>query len=94
MCHVLNEPNWYKLAPDEEGSYEDGEWTKLKGLPENSRISSSVGGPTNAPLYFASAVLADGRVFTAGGEYNSGKEGAESLAVQIYDPLVGRMDDD
>jgi hypothetical protein len=88
MCHQLNEPNWYKLTPDEEGSYENGEWTKLKGLPENSRIASKFGGPTNAPLYFASAVLADGRVFTAGGEYNSENEGAETLAVQIYDPLL------
>jgi hypothetical protein len=28
-------------------------------------------GPVDAPLYFASAVLSDGRVFVAGGEYNA-----------------------
>jgi hypothetical protein len=88
MCHALSSPNWHRLAPDEEGSYLNGEWTQLKGLPENSLIPASVGGPKNAPLYFASAVLADGRVFTAGGEYNEGKEGAETLAVQVYDPLA------
>jgi hypothetical protein len=56
-------------------------------LPDNSGIPSAKGGPTNAPLYFASAVLADGTVFLAGGENNKGKQDADILTAQLYDPL-------
>jgi hypothetical protein len=44
-------------------------------------------GPENAPLYFVSAVLKDGRVFVAGGEYNNGKN-VDLLAAQIYHPVA------
>ena len=43
----------------------------------------------NGPLYFASAVLRDGRVFVAGGEYNNG-ESADLLAAEIYDPTTNK----
>jgi hypothetical protein len=59
----------------------------LASLPDNIGIPTSEGGPTNAPLYFASAVLGDGTVFVAGGEYNTGKADADILTAQIYDPL-------
>ncbi len=49
---------WYKLTPDPNGSYSDGKWSSLASLPS-----------TYAPDYFASAVLADGRVVIVGGEY-------------------------
>jgi hypothetical protein len=63
LCH--DEPNtvqppvsgsnrWYKLTPDANGSYENGSWARLADGP-------------NSPLYFACSVLADGRVFVAGG---------------------------
>ena len=45
--------NWWKLVPDATGSYVNGSWIRLADAP-------------NAPLYYASAVLADGRVFVAG----------------------------
>ena len=46
-------------------------------------------GPVDAPLYFASAVLRDGRVFVAGGEYNvSGGASVDLLTCSIYDPVA------
>jgi hypothetical protein len=38
-------------------------------------------------MYFASAVLGDGTVFVAGGEYNSGIADSNVLATQVYDPV-------
>ena len=87
MCHELESANWHRLTPDSTGSYVNGTWSSLAPLPNNPIIPTSVGGPTNAPLYFASAILRDGRVFVAGGEYNSGIADADINATQIYDPL-------
>jgi hypothetical protein len=50
--------NWYKLTPDNTGNYVNGTWTTLASSPY-------------APLFFGSAVLADGRVIIEGGEYDS-----------------------
>jgi hypothetical protein len=43
--------DWWKLTPDEFGSYVNGTWTQLASLPDGY-----------SPLYHASAVLPDGRV--------------------------------
>src|SRR5215470_15874968 len=82
MVHELNTPNWHRLTPDPFGSYINGSWSALASLPDNSGIPAAKGGPTNAPLYFASAVLADGTVFVAGGEDNKGKADADILTAQ------------
>ena len=87
MVHELNTSHWHRLTPDSSGSYVNGSWSTLASLPDNNGIPTSKGGPTNAPLYFASAVLGDGTVFVAGGENNTGKADAEILTAQIYDPL-------
>src|ERR1700686_5409251 len=47
--------DWWKLTPDNKGSYVKGTWSQLASLPSNY-----------APLYFASAVLADGRLVVEG----------------------------
>ena len=65
---------WYKLTPDAKGSYVDGTWSQIASMP---------GGYD--PLYFASAILPDGRMIVEGGEYLGGtptwtNEGA------IYNP--------
>ncbi|MGZ7036033.1 MAG: kelch repeat-containing protein, partial [Ilumatobacteraceae bacterium] len=75
LCH--DESNngtnhWYALSPDSTGDYRNGTWRQLADGP-------------NSPLYFACSVLADGRVFIAGGEYNNGAQ-VELLAAEIYDP--------
>jgi hypothetical protein len=87
MCHELLSPNWYRLTPDFTGSYSNGSWSTLAPMPNNPIIPASAGGPTNAPLYFASAMLRDGRVFVAGGEDNNGGATGEINATQIYDPV-------
>jgi hypothetical protein len=74
MCQDSGTPHWWKLTPDITGSYTSGNWTALADGP-------------NGPLYFASAVLRDGRVFVAGGEYNNGAS-ADLLSAEIYDPTA------
>src|SRR5450755_2157548 len=56
MMHEYGVSNWWRLTPDNTGSYLNGTWSKLAPLPSNY-----------GPLYFASAVLADGRVIVEGG---------------------------
>ena len=51
--------DWWKLTPDQFGSYVNGTWTQLASLPAGY-----------SPLYHGSAVLPDGRVIIEGGEYN------------------------
>ena len=66
--------DWWKLTPDNTGSYLKGTWTRLANLPAGY-----------VPDAFASSVLADGRLVIVGGEYNNG---AFALTNQgaIYDP--------
>jgi hypothetical protein len=52
-------PDWWKLTPDENGSYINGTWTQVASLQ-----------PGYSPLYHSSAVLPDGRLIVEGGEYN------------------------
>lgn len=68
--------NWWTLTPDIKGSYVNGTWSQIASLPANY-----------APLYFASAVLPDGRVIIEGGEYNFGNETWTNLGA-IYDPVA------
>jgi hypothetical protein len=74
MAQNSETPHWWKLTPDIAGSYVNGTWSALADGP-------------NGPLYFASAVLRDGRVFVAGGEYNS-SGGSDILAAEIYNPTT------
>jgi hypothetical protein len=87
LCHESSTRNWHRLTPDAAGRYETGTWSAAAPLPDNPLIPAAKGGPTNAPLYFASAVLRDGSVFTAGGEYNSNIPDSDTLAAQVYDPV-------
>ncbi len=50
-------PDWWRLTPDQNGSYINGTWTQVASLPA-----------TYSPLYHASAVLPDGRLIIEGGE--------------------------
>jgi hypothetical protein len=66
--------DWWKLTPDNTGSYVNGTWSQLASLPSGY-----------VPDAFSSAVLADGRVVIVGGEYNLGNFALTNLGA-IYDP--------
>src|SRR3569623_845944 len=68
--------DWWKLAPDATGSYANGTWTQLPSMPNGY-----------APLYFASAVLPDGRVVFIGGEYQAFQP-AWTTQGAVYDPVA------
>jgi hypothetical protein len=70
-------PLWWKLMPDNTGSYVNGTWSKLGSMQS-----------TYAPLFFASEVLPDGRVVVNGGEFNFGSEVHTTLGA-IYYPSFG-----
>jgi hypothetical protein len=75
-------PDWWKLTPDETGSYANGTWSQIASLP-----------PSYSPLYHSSAVLPDGRLIIEGGEYllNASQTEllpADSAQGSIYDPLA------
>ncbi|HKD04228.1 MAG TPA: hypothetical protein VKB77_17440 [Terriglobales bacterium] len=74
MTHEYNTPNWWRLTPNNTGSYLNGTWTKLGSMPSNY-----------APLYFASVILRDGKVIVEGGEYNFLSPVQTNLGA-IYDP--------
>ena len=68
--------NWYKLTPDNTGSYINGTWTQIASMPSGY-----------APLFVGSGVLPDGRVIVEGGEYNvSCGGGAWTKLGAIYNP--------
>jgi Protein of unknown function (DUF642) len=75
--------NWYTLTPDVYGSYINGTWKQVASSPY-------------APLYFASAVLPDGRVIIEGGEYVQPGKGQPlgnpvwTNQGAIYDPVKNK----
>lgn len=68
------ESDFYKLTPDNTGSYVNRTWGKMASLPAGY-----------VPDAFSSAVLADGRVVITGGEYLNGAFTLTNLGA-IYDP--------
>jgi hypothetical protein len=73
MCQESGGNRWWRLSPDQTGGYINGTWTSLAPMHQTR-------------LYYASAVLADGRVFVAGGEYSDA--GSETNTAEIYDPTL------
>jgi hypothetical protein len=69
-------PNWWRLTPDGSGSYVNGTWSRLPSLPGYY-----------GPDYYASALLPDGRLAIAGGEYNNGALAYSNLGA-VYDPVT------
>ena len=80
LVHENCTGNWHKLTPDSSGSYINGTWSLAASMPAGY-----------GPLYFASAVLPDGRVVVTGGEYNeadSCQNEVESNLGAVYDPVA------
>jgi len=82
---VHNEPDnnttggttdWWKLTPDSHGSYIDGTWSQIASMPAGY-----------TPLYFASAILPDGRMIVEGGEY-IGENAVWTNEGAIYNPVT------
>jgi hypothetical protein len=74
--HQDNSGIWYRLKPNNFGSYVKGGWTQLASMPGGYE-----------PLYYASQVLSDGKLLIEGGQYNgSGTEVWTNLGA-IYDPV-------
>jgi hypothetical protein len=65
---------WSVLTPDASGSYVAGSWTPAASSSIDRR-------------YFPYAVLRDGRVFIAGGEFLGGNE-TDQNAAEIYEPFL------
>ncbi|PYR54754.1 MAG: hypothetical protein DMF85_21395, partial [Acidobacteria bacterium] len=76
IAHNACAPDWWRLTPDDRGSYVNGMWSRIASMPSDY-----------GPLYFASAVLADGRVIVEGGEYNF-CQAVWSNKGAIYDPIA------
>jgi hypothetical protein len=76
MAQGYNESDWWRLTPDNTGSYVNGTWTQLASLQSGYE-----------PDAFASAVLADGRLLIEGGEYNFGNFALTNLGA-VYDPAT------
>jgi Kelch motif len=71
---------WWKLSPDQSGSYAAGTWSRL--------ADSSV-----ARTYYASAVLADGRIVVCGGEYSDASgtiKQDDNNTCEIYNPVTNQ----
>jgi len=67
----------YKLTPNAYGDYTKGTWTALAVLPGSYD-----------PVFYASAVLPDGRVVMAGGEYGADPSTTGGVNAAIYDPVA------
>ena len=91
MCHEYNTNRWHRLKPDINGSYQNGSWDvpgfTVAPMPNaNDPTIGCVNCPYQ-PLYFASAVLPDGRVVVIGGEYNN-LIPVETNIGFMYDPVT------
>jgi len=76
LAQGYGESDWWKLTPDNKGSYQNGTWSQVAALPSGYQ-----------PLYFAESVLADGRVVIIGGEYNHNNFSFTNLGA-IYNPIA------
>lgn len=86
MCHRYNSNQWHRLTPDINGSYANGTWSNLADMPDGNDPSFGCTPCTYEPLYFATAVLADGRVVVIGGEYVSLVAVWTNIGF-VYDPV-------
>ena len=72
--------DWWRLTPDQSGSYVNGTWTQVASTPIGY-----------APFSNSAAVLADGRFILEGGEYNCAVDPVNPVWTAlgaIYDPVA------
>ena len=94
---TLEDVGWWTLTPDNTGSYVNGTWSQVASPPSCPNDYPGASGDTiYSPLYYASAVLPDGRFVMIGGEYyynydyylNNGSGEVWSDQGAIYDPVA------
>jgi hypothetical protein len=88
VCHEYSSNRWRRLTPDINGSYRNGTWSSIANMPDGVDPSFGCNPCTYRPLYFASAVLADGRLVVIGGEYNPVGTAVWTNIGFIYDPAT------
>ncbi|HEY4238540.1 MAG TPA: hypothetical protein VGM88_01950 [Kofleriaceae bacterium] len=76
LVSEVSTPRWWRLTPDNMGSYMNGTWSQTALMPNNY-----------APLYFGSGILPDGRVMVEGGEYLNGNSEWTTRGA-VYDPVA------
>ncbi|HTW87565.1 MAG TPA: choice-of-anchor D domain-containing protein [Candidatus Binataceae bacterium] len=90
---------WWKLTPDDTGSYINGTWSQVASPSDCPNGYPGASDDTvYSPLYYASAVLPDGRLVVIGGEYNydydyASSDGSTAVWTDqgaIYDPVANR----
>lgn len=92
----LTDVAWWKLTPDNTGSYINGTWSQVASPPNCPNGYSGESQDTiYSPQYYGSAVLPDGRFVAIGGEYDYNyayvpNHGSEVWTNQgaIYDPVA------
>lgn len=73
----VNPTHWWRLTPDNTGSYATGTWSNLSPAPSGY-----------GPLFYCS-VLPDGRVVVIGGEFNQAPGGTnESTLGYVFNPTA------
>ena len=94
MCHEYGTNRWHRLKPDINGSYQNGSWDvpgfTVANMPNGTDTTAAcTPSCVYRPLFFASAVLPDGRVVVIGGEYNPpGSPAVWTNIGFLYDPVT------
>ncbi|MBV9571876.1 MAG: hypothetical protein JO056_11605 [Alphaproteobacteria bacterium] len=81
LAQGFSQTGWWKLTPDNMGSYVNGTWTQVASLPSGY-----------APDAMAESVLPDGKLIIAGGEYNFGSFAFTNQSA-LYDPFKNKWTD-
>ncbi|HVV52135.1 MAG TPA: kelch repeat-containing protein [Polyangia bacterium] len=90
MCQGFFSNTWHRLTPDAFGSYLNGTWDTTPIAPMPDGVDARIGCTpcAYAPLFFASQVLADGKVVVIGGEDLAGFGNVETNIGFLYDPVT------
>jgi hypothetical protein len=87
IMHDICTANWFRLIPDNLGNYTTGTWS---AFAPNDRVAIAPMPGGYGPLFYASAVLPDGRVIVQGGEFENSANGCngmtESTLGALYNP--------
>ncbi len=89
MCQEYFSNVWHRLTPNAFGSYLNGTWDTppIAPMPNGTDTNAGCTNCPYQPLFFASQVLADGKVVVIGGEDLLGFNGETNIGF-LYDPVT------